>query len=104
MPREILPNRRQVRRLTFKVGSLVYTGTLGYYDDGRLGEVFLHCGLSGTDANTVARDSAFAVSFALQHGCTAETIRSAFTRDATGSPEGPLGILFDMLVQESTAE
>ena len=100
MTREVLPNRRQVRRLNFRVGKLIYTATLGYYDDGRLGEVFLHCGLSGTEANIIARDSAIAVSFALQHGCTVETIRSAFSRDSSGEAEGPLGTLFDLLAKE----
>lgn len=101
MPREPLPNRRQTIRMQFWVGKIIYTATLGYYDDGRLGEVFLNAGKIGTESNVIARDSAIAISFALQHGCTVEMARTAFTRDADGNAEGPLGILFDMLVEQT---
>ena len=97
--REPLPNRRMAERINFTVGGMQYTAGLGYYPDGRLGEVFLSFGKVGSGADVAARDSAIAVSFALQHGCTVETIRSAFTRDADGKPEGPLGTLFDLLAE-----
>ena len=97
MTRERLPNRRNAERFEFTAGNVHYTAQIGRYPDGRIGEVFLNAGKIGTELHVTARDSAIAVSFALQHGATAEEIRSAFTRRPDGSPEGPLGALCDLL-------
>jgi hypothetical protein len=101
MPREPLPERRRSETLDFNfAGKLQYRATLGYYDDGRLGEVFLNAGKVGTDVDVSTRDSAIALSFALQFGCTVDVIRAAMTRDGNGQPEGPLGVLLDLLAKE----
>jgi hypothetical protein len=36
---------------------------------------------------------------ALQHGATLDEIKSALTRRANGTPEGPLGILLDTIIK-----
>ena len=95
--REILPQRRQCERFEFSDGKIRYVAEIGFYPDGRPGEIFLSANKVGTDIHTYVRDSAIAISFALQFGCDVETIRAAFTRRPDGSPEGPLGILMDML-------
>jgi hypothetical protein len=97
MMREKLPNRRAAERIKFQVHGINYIAGLGYFPDGRLGEVFLNSEKVGTTADILARDAAIAISFALQHGVTVEIIRNAFTRDEQGNAEGPLGVLFDML-------
>ena len=97
MTREILPNRRMAENITFRVGKIVYTAVLGYYPDGRLAEVFLNSSKIGTESDVIARDSAIATSFALQNGVSVESLRSALTHDAQGNPEGPLGVLFDLI-------
>lgn len=101
--RERLPNRRGAEGLEFECQGMRYTATLGYYHDGRLAEIFLRCGKSGTDANIAMMEAAIAVSFALQHGCTVETMRAAFPRTSRGEPEGPLGTLLDTLASEPVA-
>jgi hypothetical protein len=60
-------------------------------------EVFLNCAKSGTQAETLARDSAVLLSLALQHGVPIETISHAITRDADGKPSGPIGALVDLM-------
>lgn len=85
--REQLPQRRKCETLSFRIGNHTFQGSVGYYDDGRPGEIFLDCSKSGTDVQIAARDSAIAVSMALQHGASIESIRTAFTRKANGSPE-----------------
>ena len=102
--REPLPNRRKCETLSFHVGNLTYQGTIGYYADGRPGEIFLDSSKSGTDVQIASRDSAIAASFALQYGASVEAIRSAFTRNAEGAPEGPLGVLLDLLVKPHLVE
>jgi hypothetical protein len=101
MSRLPLPQCRRCETLTYKVGSLSYAATIGYYDDGRAGEIFLDCAKSGTEVQIAARDSAIIASFALQHGASLESLRSALTRRPDGSAEGPLGVFLDRLqIQE----
>lgn len=102
MKREQLPQRRQCKSFAFKMDGrrLNYHATVGYYDDGRPGEIFLDSSKSGTDVQVSMRDAAIAISFALQYGAAIEDIRSAFTRRPDGSPEGPLGVLLDIIVAD----
>jgi hypothetical protein len=66
---------------------------------GPVAEVFLNCAKSGTQAETLARDSAVLLSLALQHGVPIDTISHAITRNADGSPSGPIGALVDLVGQ-----
>lgn len=100
--REELPPRRPNETVTFdhrwpngKVSR--FHATLGYYPDGRVGEVFLACTRTGTDMEVVTKDSAMIISLALQHGALLETLAPSFLRDGRGVPEGPLGTLVDIL-------
>lgn len=97
--REVLPQRRMSETLEFDCRQTKYTATLGYYPDGRLGEVFLNAGKSGTDVDIATRDSAIAVSLALQHGCPIEIMAPAFLRTAEGEPEGTLATLMELLMR-----
>jgi hypothetical protein len=68
--RRILPQRRYAETFEFAWGGLErsYAVTLGFYDDGALGEVFITGGKSGEQVEAVARDGAVLLSLALQHG------------------------------------
>ncbi len=102
--RNVLPNRRPNETVSFDVGPIQYRATLGYYLDGdlnmRLGEVFLNAGKADSSTDIAAREAAIAVSFAVQHGCPIKTIAEAFPRRPDGTPEGPMGTLFDKLGAE----
>ena len=100
MSREPLPQRRRSDTVTYMVGGLVYNGSIDFYADGRIGEIFLDCSKSGTEAQIASRDSAIIASFALQHGASLNSLRSALTRRPDGSAEGPLGVLLDLLQEE----
>ncbi|MCF1502927.1 hypothetical protein L0F51_03995 [Afifella sp. H1R] len=102
MSRERLPARRASEQISFSVerqgvAPQRYEATIGFYPDGRIGEVFLAGGKSGSDRAIALHDGAMALSFALQHGARPEDMRRAFSRDASGTPEGPLGALADIL-------
>lgn len=99
MTRTRLPARRRNETIRFEHAGHTYFATLGYYEDGWLGELFLSSGKVGTALDVATRDSAIAISFALQYGCTAEMIRGAFLRDEDGTPHGALGRLFDILAE-----
>jgi hypothetical protein len=99
--RERLHNRRRSETVDFEiaVGTAVlkYTATVGFYADGRVGELFLNNHKSNSTADTNARDAAIALSFALQHGANLEEIHKALCRESDGRASGPLGAALDLL-------
>src|ERR1700691_5819790 len=96
-----LPDRRGHVGLDFEADGFRYTAGLGFFEDGRLAEVFLNSGKIGTAIETAARDSAVVASIALQHGVSPHTIRHALTRNGNGEASGPLGTLLDLLASEA---
>lgn len=100
MTRDRLPERRPSEQVKFTCRGRSYIASLGYYPDGRLGEIFLVSAKAGTDADVAARDLGIAASLALQHGCSPETLRHACLRDElSGQLDGPLGVLLERLAQ-----
>lgn len=104
--RERLPNRRPSETINFTVArdgvpSQDYVATIGYRWDGRIGEIFVRSGKSGSDVSIQTQETAIAVSFALQFGCPLETIRKAMPRTNDGRPEGVIGTLLDILAVEN---
>ena len=49
----------------------------------------------------VLMDAAILTSICLQHGASAETIRHALTRNSDGSAGGPLGVVLELLANET---
>ena len=86
--RRTMPQRRSCETFEIAFGGLArsHTVTLGYYDDGALGEVFINGGKSGEQVEAIARDGAVLLSLALQHGAELDNIKSAITRDEQGAP------------------
>lgn len=97
--RNALPQRR--RSDTFEVAfggfNKTHTITVGYYDDGSIGEVFITGGKSGEQLEAIARDGAVLLSLALQHGVSIDTISHAITRDSQGQPQTIVGAVVDRL-------
>lgn len=104
MTRRILPQRRSCETFEIDYGGLAksHTITLGFYDDGTLGEVFINGGKSGEVVEGIARDSAVLLSLALQYGAELSNIRSAITRDEQGAPSSIVGAVVDQLVDGKT--
>jgi hypothetical protein len=98
--REKLPNRREAETFDVEAGGPHYTTTIGFYPDGRVGEIFLTNHKAGSEAGIMASDAAVAASLALQYGTPIETLRHALMRDPRGKPSGPLGVVLDRLAEE----
>ena len=75
--------------------------TVGFFDDGAPGEVFVNSRKPGGDVEAIARDAAVLLSLALQHGVPVETIRHAVTRCSDGSPVSILGAVVDRISADS---
>lgn len=106
--RQVLPRRRAAESFDFdhqtpNGGFVALKVSLGFYDDGRIGEVFVSGTKVGTDLDIAYREAAILLSFALQHGADIRTIRSAMIRSATGNPEGVIGSLLDAILTEREA-
>jgi hypothetical protein len=100
--RERLPDRRAAVTFTLEVGGQKFHATIGRSADGRPAEIFLNAIKPGSTLDTAAADSAILASLGLQHGIPVSVIRHALQRDARGAPIGPLGVVLDLLAQEST--
>jgi hypothetical protein len=99
--RLILPMRRRSETFELAFGGLarVHTVTLGFYDDDRIGEIFISGGKSGEIVEAIARDFAVVTSMALQYGVPLEIIQHAMTRDSQGQPTSIGGAVIDRLVE-----
>lgn len=97
--RNALPQRRAAETFDLRFGNLdtTFAVTVGYYDDGRIGEVFISGAKSGRDVEAIARDGAVLLSIALQHGVAIETVQRAITRDRDGKPSTVVGAVIDKL-------
>jgi hypothetical protein len=103
MSRERLPNRRASETFDLEVAGQRYVATVGRHADGRMGELFLANPKSNSQADTNARDSGIAFSFAVQHGADPRAIRLALSRDSQGRALGPLAKALDVLLGEEPA-
>jgi hypothetical protein len=101
--RQRLENRRACESFVFELDGLKFTATISRFPDGRIGELFLNNHRAGNQSDTNARDAAMLLSFALQHGADAETIRRALCRDGAGRPLGPISKALDLLAGEAAS-
>ena len=101
MIRRTLPQRRSCETFTVVHWNQPFTVTVGFFDDGTLGEVFVDSRKTGGDVEAIARDAAVLASLALQHGVGIEIIRHAVTRCGDGSPASILGAVVDCISADS---
>jgi hypothetical protein len=99
--RRRLHDRHECVGLDFELGGMAYHATVSRFPDGQPGEVFINAAKSDSTADIVARDSAVAVSLALQFGCPIDVLRLALMRDSRGGPSGPAAFVLDAIASES---
>ncbi len=74
--------------------------TVGYYDDGTVGEIFLDSKKMATDVANLARDCALILSIALQYSVPIEEMRASVGRTEDGLPHTVIGSALDLLAGE----
>ena len=99
--RKRLPQRRLSVTREVRFWSQMWELTVGFYEDGSPGEVFISGGKAGTDLEAMARDGAVLLSFCLQYGVPINVLAPALTRNRDGSPSALTGAIADRLVEES---
>ena len=92
--REILPTRRLNRSLSIECEGHSYRATAGFFDDGRLAEIFLHApGKMGTSLQSNADTAAILTSLLLQHGVEPEAILHSIT--------GPIAVALQKFMDDA---
>jgi hypothetical protein len=91
------PNKRACETIAFERDGSQYQMTVGFYPDGRAGEIFLNHDHGDSLLDVLTSDAAILASLALQHGCTLETIAHALKRDARGVAASPIGAAVDQI-------
>lgn len=91
-----MKDRRAHWLFRFECDGQSYTGGIGWFEDGRIAEVFINGTKVGTAAET---NAAIVASLALQHGCSVETIQHALAR--SGGWVGPLATLLRRVENET---
>ena len=100
MSRQRLNNRRYSETFGFECNGLHYTATASWFDDDRIGEVFVGNHRADSHADSCAKDSAILASIALQFGAPLEVLRKALLRDSQGRPSTPIGVALDLLANQ----
>jgi hypothetical protein len=95
--RRRLPNRRRSQTIVFETDGHKLRLTVGYHDNGDIGEVFVNALRGSSGLDLFVCDAAILASLALQHGATLDELRHALKHDATGNAVSPIGAALDKL-------
>jgi hypothetical protein len=95
--RNRLPNRRPAITFAFERDNSHYQATVGYFPDGRVGEIFLNADRPDSFLDALTSDAAILASIAMQYGATLDEIRHALKRDIRGDAATPIGAALDLI-------
>jgi hypothetical protein len=100
--RDLLPLRRHSETFNMRFGeqNSEFAITLGYYDDGRIGEVFIDGAKPGSGMADITHDGAVLLSLAMQYGVPLTTIKSALSRDRDGKAATIIGAVADQIRED----
>ena len=96
--RKRLPDRRPAVSFRLRHAGMEYAVSVGYFEDGQVGEIFLNAGKVNSTVDIASRDAAIAASLALQHGASPKVLAGAMSREPDGSPSGPLGAVLQLIM------
>ena len=100
MTRERLPDRRPSLTSELIFNGTAYAVTVGFYLDGRPGEVFTHGAKVGSTMDAILDDACVLVSLLLQHRIDPASLARSMGRAGDGTtPASILGTLIDLIVR-----
>lgn len=100
MTRERLPNRRPNATLSFEFEGETYHLTMGFYLDGRVGEVFVHGSKVGSAMDLLLSDICTLLSIAQQYGVPIGAFAHSMSELPDGSRASVVGAIVDRLAAE----
>ena len=97
MTRERLPDRRAAETVQIEHGGQRFTVTIGYYPDGRAGEVFTHGMRTGSSLDALLADASVLLSLLMQHGIESRELASSMARLGSSEPASIIGAVVDLI-------
>lgn len=96
-PRQRLPDRRPSVSLPLEHEGFACQLTVGFYPDGRVGEVFVSGLKSGSNLEALVADAAVLISRLLQHGVDSADLASSMGRQGDARAASLIGAVVDQL-------
>ena len=104
MTRVRLPHRRFAETVALEHGGARFMVTIGFYPDGRPGEVFTHGARSGSNLDALLADACVVVSCLIQHGAEQRDLASSMGRLGNAEPASVIGAVLDLVAAASAAQ
>ena len=103
MTRTRLPNRRLAETVHLEHNGARVMVTVGFYADGRPGEVFTHGARSGSSLDALLADACVVVSSLLQHGVDPRALAESMGRLRNAESASVIGAVVDLVATTSAA-
>ena len=103
MTRQCLPNRRAAMTVGIEHSSQQFTVTIGFYPDGRPGEVFTHGIKTGSSLDALLADACVLLSILMQHGVGADELASSMGCHGSSEPASVIGAVLDLMASAAAA-
>jgi hypothetical protein len=104
MTRLRLPDRRAAETVELEHGGQRFTVTIGFYPDGRPGEVFTHGLRTGSNLDALLADACVVVSCLIQYGAEPRELAASMGRLGSAEPASVIGAVLDLVAAVSTAQ
>jgi hypothetical protein len=96
MTRIRLPDRRPAETVQLEHGGARFMVTVGFYPDGRPGEVFTHGMRTGSNLDALLADACVVVSWLIQHGVEPRDLAASMGRLGNAEPASVIGAVIDL--------
>ena len=103
MTRARLPDRRVAETVALEHGGTRFMVTIGFYPDGRPGEVFTHGIRTGAGLDALLADACVIVSCLIQHGVEPRDLAASMGRLGNAEPASIIGAVIDLAAAMSEA-
>ena len=103
MTRTRLPHRRPAETFALDFDGARYMVTIGFYPDGKPGEVFTHGARSGSNLDALLADACVVVSCLIQHGAEPSDLAGSKGRLGNASPASVIGAVVDLVAAAGIA-
>ena len=101
MTRTRLPDRRAAETIELEHAGMRFTVTIGFYPDGRPGEVFVHGARTGSTMDALLADACVLVSLLMQHGVEPKEFATSMGRLGNVEAASVIGVVVDLVATAS---
>ena len=102
MTRTRLPDRRAAETVQLEHNGTRFMVTIGFYPDGRPGEVFTHGTRSGSALDALLADACVVVSCLIQHGVKPRDLATSMGRLGNAEPASVIGAVVDLVAASAS--